>query len=63
MEGSYAVASKRLGMQEDAVRQTVNRLRRKFRETLRRQIADTLQNADEARVDEELAAMRAALRG
>jgi RNA polymerase sigma-70 factor (ECF subfamily) len=60
--GDYAGPAHRLGMSEEAFRQGVSRLRRKFRVCLRRQIAATLREPDEARVDEELAALRAALR-
>lgn len=58
---SYASAAQRVGMSEAAFRQGVSRLRRKFRLCLRRQIAATLHEPDEGRVDEELAALRLAL--
>lgn len=60
--GSYAAAAKRAGTTEAAFRQGVSRLRRRFKVCLRRQIAATLHQPDEARVDEELAALRLALR-
>lgn len=62
-EGSYAATAARLGMKEEAVRQGVSRLRQRFRLRLRQHIAATLHEPDEARVEEELAALRAALRG
>lgn len=58
----YAPAAKLAGMTEAAFRQGVSRLRRRFKVCLRRQIASTLHEPDEARVDEELAALRFALR-
>jgi RNA polymerase sigma-70 factor (ECF subfamily) len=56
-------AAQDLGMSPEAVRQAVSRLRRKFRDTLRRQIASTLHDPNESQVDEELRALQAALRG
>jgi RNA polymerase sigma-70 factor (ECF subfamily) len=44
------------------VRKAVSRLRRRFRDGLRQQIAATLENPDEARIDEELLALKQALR-
>ncbi|WP_051945101.1 sigma-70 family RNA polymerase sigma factor [Verrucomicrobium sp. BvORR106] len=52
-----------LQMSEEAVRQTVSRLRKKFRQCLRDRIAATLQDPDDARIDEELHALKAGLRG
>ncbi|WP_050023238.1 sigma-70 family RNA polymerase sigma factor [Verrucomicrobium sp. BvORR034] len=51
-----------LQMSEEAVRQTVSRLRKKFRQCLRDRIAATLQDPDDARIDEELHALKAGLR-
>jgi predicted DNA-binding protein (UPF0278 family) len=48
-------------MTEEAVRQAVSRLRRKFRDCLRRQIADTLHCPTEEQIDEELSSLGAAL--
>lgn len=62
-EGSYETAALALGMNQEAVRKAVSRLRRKFRDALREQIAATLQDPDEHQVDEELMALRDALRG
>jgi RNA polymerase sigma factor (sigma-70 family) len=61
-EGDYQGAAAALEASEDAVRQAVSRLRKKFRESLRARIAATLQDPDEARVDEELGALKMALR-
>ena len=58
----YAVVAARLGQTEPAVRQMVSRLRKKFRDHLRKTIADTLADADDQQVDEEILALRAALR-
>jgi len=58
----YAAVAARLGMAEPAVRQIVSRLRKKFRDHLRKTIADTLADADDKQVDEEILALRAALR-
>ena len=62
-EGSYETAALALGMNQEAVRKAVSRLRRKFRDALREQIAATLHEPDEHQVDEELMALRDALRG
>jgi len=62
-DGNYDEAALALRMNGDAVRKAVSRLRQKFRECLRRQIAATLHQPDEAQVDEELTALKAALRG
>ena len=55
-----AVAEK-LGITPGNVRTTLFRLRRRFRELLRLLVRDTLHNATEAEIDEELASMRTAL--
>ena len=57
----HAAASATLRISEEAVRQAVSRLRKKFRGCLRRQIADTLQSPTEHQIDEELASLGAAL--
>ena len=62
-EPDYADAARQLGVSEDAARQSVSRLRKKFRETLRGQIADTLHDPSAEHIAEELASLRAALRG
>ncbi len=60
-ESDYAAASATLKMTEEAVRKTVSRLRKKFRDCLRRQIADTLDAPSERQIDDELASLGAAL--
>ena len=54
----YAGAAASLGMTETAVRVAVHRLRRRYRELLREEIAQTL--ADPALLDEELRSLFAA---
>jgi RNA polymerase sigma factor (sigma-70 family) len=51
-----------LGISAEALRQTISRLRRKFRDVLRHQIAFTLNDPNEAKIDEELTALQTALR-
>ena len=55
----YADAGRTLGMDEGAVRVAVHRLRKRYRELLRDEIAQTL--ADPAQVAEELRSLQAAL--
>lgn len=62
-EGNYENAAAALGMSGEAVRKIVSRLRSKFRDCLRRQIAATLHQTSVEQVDEELSALKAALRG
>jgi RNA polymerase sigma factor (sigma-70 family) len=62
-DGNYETAAQALGMNHEAVRKAVSRLRRKFRDALRQQIAATLQEPSEQQVDEELLSLREALRG
>lgn len=57
----HEVAAKESGMSPEAVRQAVSRLRKKFRDCLRRRIAATLNEPDDARIDEELRALKMAL--
>jgi len=59
--GGYGKIAEDLGTTEPAVRAEVNRLRRRFRQLLRAEIAETIACATE--VDEELRAIIAALRG
>lgn len=54
-EISYATAAMALAMDEGAVRVAVHRLRKRYRELLRTEVADTL--SDPAMVDEELAVL------
>ncbi|HEY2343657.1 MAG TPA: sigma-70 family RNA polymerase sigma factor [Chthoniobacteraceae bacterium] len=60
---SYEVVGARLGVSEAGARQAVSRLRRKFRDLLRAQIADTLRDPTGEQVNEELIALREALQG
>lgn len=57
----YGAAAEKLGIGIDAARHAVQRLRLKFKEIVRRQIAETLNNPSKAEIDAELAALRAAL--
>lgn len=57
--GGHAAAAAALGMEEGAMRVAVHRLRKRYRDLLRDEIAQTL--ADPAGVDEELRALRASL--
>jgi len=54
-ELSHAAAAQKLGMDETAVRVAVHRLRKRYRQLLRDEIAQTL--ADAADVDEEMRAL------
>ena len=60
-EASYAEAARALEMEETAVRVAVHRLRKRYRQLLRAEIANTL--ADPAQVDEELRALFSAFSG
>jgi RNA polymerase sigma-70 factor (ECF subfamily) len=60
---SYETAACESGLTPEAARQAVCRLRRKFRECLREQIGATLHEPDDVRIDGELSALRAAMRG
>ena len=57
----YADAARVLGIEEGAVRVAVHRLRKRYRELLREEIAQTLN--DRAQVQEELRSLQAALAG
>ncbi|HEV7401499.1 MAG TPA: RNA polymerase subunit sigma-24 [Chthoniobacteraceae bacterium] len=61
-EDSYAQTALRLKLTQEATRQAVSRLRRKFRTVLSRKIEATLINPTEDDVAEELLALRNALR-
>lgn len=52
---SHAERAKEIGMEESALRVAVHRLRKRYRELLRREVGDTL--ADPAMVEEELAVL------
>jgi len=54
-EASYAEAARALGLEETAARVAVHRLRKRYRQLLRAEIANTL--ADPAQVDQELRAL------
>jgi DNA-directed RNA polymerase specialized sigma24 family protein len=58
--GAYASLSQRLGMTEGAIRVAVHRLRKRYGEILRDQIADTV--GDPGKVDEEMSCLLAVLR-
>ncbi len=60
-ELSHAAAARELGLEETAVRVAVHRLRKRYREFLRAEIANTL--ADPVQVDEELRALFGAFSG
>ena len=62
-EECYESAARELGSSAEAVRQTVCRLRKKFRDFLRQEIAATLHQPDDERIDAELSALKVALRG
>jgi RNA polymerase sigma factor (sigma-70 family) len=57
----YAELAARLGLSDEAVRVAVHRLRRRYRQVLREEIAHTV--ADEAEVEEELRYLRRILAG
>lgn len=59
--GNDAELAARLGMTHDAVRQSISRLRKRFREIMRTLVAGTLASPTDAMVQEELAALRNAL--
>ncbi len=60
-EPPQAEAAARLDMSEGALKVAIHRLRQRFRDRVRAEIAQTL--ADDSAVEEELQALRAALRG
>jgi DNA-directed RNA polymerase specialized sigma24 family protein len=60
-EECLADTAAQLGISGESVRQALCRLRRKFRDCLRERIAATLHAPDDAQIDEELRALRAAL--
>lgn len=59
--GDHAAAAAAARMEVNALRQAIFRLRQRFRTLLREVIADTLCQPDERLVDEEIAALKAAL--
>lgn len=62
-EGRQEALADRVGLKPGTLRQTLHRLRRRFREILRDQVRETLNQPSEQAIDEELAALRAALEG
>jgi hypothetical protein len=62
-EGRYARIAAELGTTEAAVQQAASRLRRRYRAALREEIAATLDEPDEAAIDDEVRALFAALGG
>jgi RNA polymerase sigma factor (sigma-70 family) len=61
-EAGYAKAEEALGMKQPAIRTVVYRLRKKLSRILRRQIAETLLDPSDAQLEEEMTALKAALR-
>jgi DNA-directed RNA polymerase specialized sigma24 family protein len=59
---AYSAAGAEIGLSEGAVRVTVHRLRNRFRELLRAEVAETLADPTPAAIDAELADLLAALR-
>jgi len=57
----YGTSAGITGMDPNAIRQAVYRLRQRFRAVLRQTVAHTLQNPSETQIEEELSALRAAL--
>jgi DNA-directed RNA polymerase specialized sigma24 family protein len=60
-DGTYAAVAEILGMTAVAVQSAVARLRRRYRDFLRSEIAGTLAEPTEAEIDEELRALYSAL--
>jgi len=60
-EMSYAEGASRLGMSEEALRKAVQRLRKRYQELFRQEIAQTLANP--AEVEDELLHLQAVMRG
>jgi len=61
-EAEYTKAEQLLGKKQPALRTSVYRLRKKLSRLLRKQIAGTLLNPSAAQLEEEMAALKAALR-
>lgn len=61
--GNDTELAAQLGMTHDAIRQTISRLRKRFREIMRDLVASTLRNPTDEAVQEELASLRNALIG
>lgn len=60
---SYADVSAQLKMSEEAMRQALSRLRKRFRDVLRQHVADTLAAASPELVDDEIHSLKAAIVG
>lgn len=60
-DGGYESVDSSLGLSPEAVRQAVSRLRRRYREAVRDQIASTLSQPTEEQIEQEMSALRAAL--
>lgn len=60
-EGDYAAVAGSAGLEHNALRQAVFRIRQRYRTLVRQTIADTLAHPSDALIDEELTALRAAL--
>jgi len=61
VDDSYATVASAMGMTEGAVKVSVHRLRRRYRELVREEIAGTV--ASDGEIDDELANLLAAIRG
>ena len=61
-ESDFELVAADLGIEEASARKKVSRLRQRFRDVLRKEIADTLSVRDDALVDEELRVLIEALR-
>ena len=61
LPGGYTMAAAQLGMTENAVRQTMYRLRLAFRREVTRRVALSLGSLDEAEITRDLGALREAL--
>jgi len=62
-ECDFESVAAELGIEEASARKKVSRLRQRFRDVLRKEIADTLSVRDDTLVDEELRVLIEALRG
>jgi DNA-directed RNA polymerase specialized sigma24 family protein len=58
---SYVSVSSRLGMSQEAVRKAVSRLRERYRDAVRDQIANTLRAPTDEEIESEMRSLRAAL--
>lgn len=58
---SYDTVARQLSIRPDALRQVVSRLRKRYGELIREQIADTLDNPTRETIDEEMRCLRAAM--